>query len=137
MAVRRTLSFRLRSGRAARSLVAATVAGSLVFAACGGSDSTGADASEADGAAVAAEPGTGEVDDAAPAAAPEPGAAPEPATGPGFVDLVGPDVVPAAEIETNVLPSVVVDDVTNGRKVNFRNLVPQDKPVLLWMYAPH
>jgi hypothetical protein len=110
----------------------ASVSGlALVLAACGGSDSTGADASEAGGAAVVAEPDTGEVDDAAPAAAPEP------ATGPGFVDLVGPDVVPAAEIETNVLPSVVVDDVTNGRKVNFRNLVPQDKPVLLWMYAPH
>ena len=56
---------------------------------------------------------------------------------PGYVDLVGPDVVPAAEIDTNILPSVVVDDLNNDRKVNFRNLVPQDKPVLLWMYAPH
>ncbi len=59
------------------------------------------------------------------------------ATGAGFVDLVGPDVVPAAEIDTNMLPSVVVDDLTTDRKVNFRNLVPQDKPVLLWMWAPH
>ena len=46
-------------------------------------------------------------------------------------------MIPAAEIDTNILPSVVVDDLNNGRKVNFRNLVPQDKPVLLWMYAPH
>lgn len=53
------------------------------------------------------------------------------------VDLVGPDVVPAAEIATNMLPSVVLDDISTGRKVNFRNLVPQDKPILLWMYAPH
>ena len=59
------------------------------------------------------------------------------AAGTGLVDLVGPDVIPAAEIDTNVLPSVVVDDLNNDRKVNFRNLVPQDKPVLLWMYAPH
>ena len=48
-----------------------------------------------------------------------------------------PTWFPAAEIDTNLLPSVVVDDLNNGRKVNFRNLVPQDKPVLLWMYAPH
>ena len=59
------------------------------------------------------------------------------AVGAGYVDLVGPDVIAAAEIDTNILPSVVVDDLNNDRKVNFRNLVPQDKPVLLWMYAPH
>ena len=53
------------------------------------------------------------------------------------VDLVGPEVVPASEIETNQLPSVVLDDVSRGTKVNFRNLVPQDKPILLWAYAPH
>jgi hypothetical protein len=32
---------------------------------------------------------------------------------------------------------VVVDDLGNGREVNFENLVPQEKPILLWMYAPH
>jgi hypothetical protein len=55
----------------------------------------------------------------------------------GFVDLVGPDVLATSELETNMLPSVVVDDLTTDRKVNFRNLVPQDKPILLWMWAPH
>ena len=44
---------------------------------------------------------------------------------------------PAAEIDTNRLPSVVVDDLTNGRKVNFRNLVPQEKPILLWAMNGH
>ena len=55
----------------------------------------------------------------------------------GIADLLGPDVVATSEIETNGLPSVVVDDVTSGRKVNFRNLVPQDRPILMWMWAPH
>jgi len=55
----------------------------------------------------------------------------------GEVDLVGAEVIDAANIDTNLLPDVVVDDLTNDRKVNFRNLVPQDKPILLWMYAPH
>jgi hypothetical protein len=55
----------------------------------------------------------------------------------GKVNLVGAEVIDAANIVTNLLPDVVVDDLTNDRKVNFRNLVPQDKPILLWMYAPH
>lgn len=55
----------------------------------------------------------------------------------GRVDLVGADVVPEAEVESNPLPSVVLDDVQGARKVNFRNLIPQDRPVLLWMWAPH
>lgn len=55
----------------------------------------------------------------------------------GRVDLVGADVLDSSEIPTNLLPDVVLDDLTNDRKVNFRNLVPQDKPILLWMYAPH
>jgi len=56
---------------------------------------------------------------------------------PTQVDLIGEAVQPSSEIESNLLPAVVLDDVTTGRKVNFRNLVPQDKPILLWMYAPH
>ncbi len=104
------------------------MAAALVVAACGGdSDSSDAGAgSEAGEPLPAIDPGdepATETEAAASSAA--------------YVDLVGPDVLPAAEIETNVLPSVVVDDLNNGRKVNFRNLVPQDKPVLLWMWAPH
>ena len=107
------------------------VAATLVLAACGGgSDSSESGAESDESLPVVAETEDGdEPSDDTPAA--------PTATGAGFVDLVGPDVVPAAEIDTNLLPSVVVDDLTNDRKVNFRNLVPQDKPVLLWMYAPY
>ena len=117
-----------RRGRLAAGAVAAT----LILAACGGgSDSSGSGTEsgeplpEVDADAVAGDESSAE-SESAPAA-----------VGTGYVDLVGPDVIPAAEIETNILPNVVVDDLNNGRKVNFRNLVPQDKPVLLWMYAPH
>ena len=121
-----------RRGRLAAGAVAAT----LILAACGGgSDSSGSGAEpgeplpevEADSEAEAeASDESSTESDAAPAA-----------VGAGYVDLVGPDVIPEAEIETNLLPNVVVDDLGNGRKVNFRNLVPQEKPVLLWMWAPH
>lgn len=107
--------------------------GSLALVACGG----GSD-SAADGSGDTAPDATTAVDDTADGAAPEQPANAAPTTAStGHVDLVGPDVVPEAEIDTNLLPSVVVDDVTSGRKVNFRNLVPQEKPILLWMYAPH
>ena len=56
---------------------------------------------------------------------------------PGRVDLIGEEVDAASQIQSNLLPDVVVDDLTNDRRGNFRNLIPQDKPVLLWMYAPH
>ena len=127
----------LSSARRRGRLAAGAVAATLIVAACGGgSDSSGS-------GAESGEPLPGvdaEVrDDAVADTVDETSAETEttPAVGAGYVDLVGPDVVPAAEIDTNVLPSVVVDDLNNDRKVNFRNLVPQDKPVLLWMYAPH
>lgn len=44
---------------------------------------------------------------------------------------------PASDTATNQLPDVVVDNVTLGNKVNLRNAAPADKPILLWMYAPH
>ena len=100
----------------------------MILAACGGgsdSSGSGAEAGEPLPEADAGDDSSTE-SDAAPAA-----------VGAGYVDLVGPDVVPAAEIETNLLPNVVVDDLGNARKVNLRNLVPQEKPVLLWMWAPH
>jgi hypothetical protein len=43
----------------------------------------------------------------------------------------------AADIAANQLPDVVVDDVGAGNKVNLRNVVPAETPILLWMYAPH
>ncbi len=112
------------------------VAGTIVLSACGGGDDRG---SESAGEPLPA------VDDAAGSAADvdadggtDAAAAEVPVALTGTqVDLVGTDVVAEAEIATNLLPSVVLDDVSTGRKVNFRNLIPQDKPVLLWMYAPH
>lgn len=44
---------------------------------------------------------------------------------------------PAADMVANQLPDVVVDDIGRGNKVNVRNLAPADKPILLWMWAPH
>ncbi len=107
------------------------VAGTIVLSACGGGD---------DGASAGGEPLPAVTDDAAAGASEgvdEPAADQPVALTGAQVDLVGTDVLPEAEIATNLLPSVVLDDVTTGRKVNFRNLIPQDKPVLLWMYAPH
>ncbi len=47
------------------------------------------------------------------------------------------EVDPEADEATNQLPDVVVDDLIAGNQVNVRNLAPNDKPILLWMYAPH
>jgi hypothetical protein len=47
------------------------------------------------------------------------------------------EVDPAADVVANQLPDAVVDNVTLGNKVNLRNVVPADTPILLWMYAPH
>jgi hypothetical protein len=44
---------------------------------------------------------------------------------------------PAADMVANQLPDVMVDDIGRGNKVNLRNLAPADKPILLWMWAPH
>ena len=44
---------------------------------------------------------------------------------------------PASDTATNQLPDVVVDNVTLGNKVNLQNVAPADKPILLWMWAPH
>lgn len=104
----------------------------MLLAACGGDD--GASDTAAGDPLPEASPDAGSEADAA-ADAPADVAAT--AVGAGFVDLVGADVLASSELDTNQLPSVVVDDLTNDRKVNFRNLVPQDKPVLLWMWAPH
>lgn len=121
-----------RTGRRAprrHRLVVVTAAVALTAAACGGaSDSSSADATTAPPAVEDVEVEQDVEDD---------GLEAEVAPASGIVDLIGPDVVEAAEIETNGLPSVVVDDVTSGRKVNFRNLVPQDRPILMWMWAPH
>lgn len=126
----------MRSTRTRRSVPALVAAGAIVLAACGGSDGDATDAAPAAGVenegadalpAVEEPVESGDVD----------GGVPVSELLPTQVDLIGETVVAEAEIESNLLPPVVLDDLTTGRKVNFRNLVPQEKPILLWMYAPH
>ncbi|MEO1059249.1 MAG: hypothetical protein AAFY28_20275, partial [Actinomycetota bacterium] len=88
---------------------AGLVAGGAVLAACG-SDS-GSDNAASDSAAPEEPTGTAPPDD--------------------FI------VDPESNIDTNVLPDLVVDNVSDGNKVNLRNTFPAEQPVLLWMYAPH
>ena len=98
-----------RRSRSARiKIAAATVAGVLLLAACGGGDSTDSGAA-ADGL---------------------------PADGlPAVADDVALD--PAADVATNLLPDLVVDNLNDDNKVNLRNYGVGDKPILLWMWAPH
>lgn len=112
---------RLRPSRLAVTAVAAT----LILAACGGGDN-GDSTSDGDAASgdAASSDDSGEEVAAAPAAA-------------AGVDLGGEALDPASDVETNLFPDLVVDDVVREKKVNLRNLVPSEKPVLLWMYAPH
>ncbi len=44
---------------------------------------------------------------------------------------------PAADLASNLLPDLVVDNLNDDNKVNLRNYGVGDKPVLLWMWAPH
>lgn len=44
---------------------------------------------------------------------------------------------PESDIATNLLPDLVVDNLNEDNKVNLRNIVPSDRPIVLWMWAPH
>lgn len=44
---------------------------------------------------------------------------------------------PEADIATNLLPDLVVDNLNDDNKINLRNIVPSDRPIVLWMWAPH
>ena len=124
----------MRSTRSLRArLLAASVGGVLLLAACGGGgdggDSAGgatADGATADGATADGATADGEAESAEADVFTTAG-----------VDLGGVEVDPASEMETNLFPDLVVDDIGRGKKVNIRNIVPSDKPVLLWMWAPH
>lgn len=122
------------SGSRRSRLLALPTAALLVLAACGGGDN---DESADESGETAA--GQGEAVDAAEndvEGGNDAGEGGDTLTT-GGVDLGGPEIDPASEIESNLLPDLVVDDVGRGKKVNIRNVVPSDKPVLLWMWAPH
>jgi hypothetical protein len=39
--------------------------------------------------------------------------------------------------ESQVLPDLLVDNIRSGTQINLRNVFPADRPVLIWMWAPH
>ena len=39
--------------------------------------------------------------------------------------------------QATVLPDLSVTDIATGDQVTLRSLVPADRPVLLWFWAPH
>jgi hypothetical protein len=113
----------MRSPRANRArLLVLPIAAALLIAACGG----GGDGDNADAAAANGESESANGD----------GADADVFTTAG-IDLGGTEIDPASEIESNLFPDLVVDDIGRGKKVNIRNIVPSDKPILLWMWAPH
>ncbi len=78
--------------------------------------------------ATAAPPAT----DATTTTAPPP--VPEPVIG---GRLLASAVQPAADFDNNPFPDLVVDDIGKDAQVNIRNILPSDRPVLLWAWAPH
>jgi len=47
-------------------------------------------------------------------------------------------VGPAAPgVANGALPSIVVNDVAAGTKIDLSTVPPADKPLLVWFWAPH
>ncbi len=108
-------------------LAAGTAVAALAVSACGSGDEgddTGAE--EASTRTVVDPPPASAAEDATDGAAPVAG-----------VDLGTAEVDPASDVATNPLPDLVVDDVRRDTEVNLRNLLPAERPVLLWLWAPH
>jgi hypothetical protein len=49
----------------------------------------------------------------------------------------GPTTSAPSRTGAGVLPSVSVDDVGAGTKVDLASLSPSSQPLLVWMWAPH
>lgn len=43
----------------------------------------------------------------------------------------------ASDFAENALPDLQVDDIRRKTKVNLRNVFPAERPVLVWLWAPH
>lgn len=121
----------MRRGSVTARLSVAATAGVLVLAACGGG--AGGDGESESGGESA-----GESADVPAAEAGEAAGASEAGEATEFagVDLGSETLDPASDVPTNLFPDLVVDDVSRGKKVNLRNLIPSEKPVLVWMWAP-
>ena len=63
------------------------------------------------------------------------------ATGPEPVPVGGRTfataVEPESQFDANPFPDLVVNDVGRGGEANLANILPSDRPVLLWTWAPH
>lgn len=44
---------------------------------------------------------------------------------------------PTSDFPENALPDIQVDDIRRQMKVALRNVFPAERPVLLWLWAPH
>lgn len=47
------------------------------------------------------------------------------------------ELQPEAQFDANPFPDLVVDDVGRDGQANIANILPSDRPVLLWTWAPH
>lgn len=76
-----------------------------------------------------------------PAAAPPATEPAPPATQPAAPEVGGrafaTDVEPDSQFDGNPFPDLVVEDVGRAGSANLANIVPSDRPVLLWTWAPH
>ena len=97
----------------------------LVAAACGDDDD---DSSSTEAAEEATEETEAPVETDA-AAGPEPA----PVGGRAFAT----DVQPESQFDGNPFPDLVVDDVGRDGQANIANILPSERPVLLWAWAPH
>ncbi|WP_040491787.1 hypothetical protein [Ilumatobacter nonamiensis] len=51
--------------------------------------------------------------------------------------VLATEVDPASQFDGNPFPDLVVEDVGRGGQANLANLLPADRPLLLWAWAPH
>lgn len=47
------------------------------------------------------------------------------------------ELSPTSDFPKNALPDIQVDDIRRQTKVALRNVFPAERPVLLWLWAPH
>lgn len=107
----------------------------LVVAACGDGDSTSVTAPDTTSSPSSSFPAS----TAAPSASSSPSSAPAPSEVPANEpepSAPAPSEPPPADV-VEALPDVTVQDVTAGTQVSLASLLPADRPILLWMWAPH
>ena len=122
--------------------LAALVAGTiLIVAGCGDGDGASVATPSSTSSPAADDSSSAPSSTAAPAADPD---ATSPTSGPAPSDPAATEPPPSqldatdppAEV-VEPLPDVSVQDVGAGAQVNLASLLPADRPILLWMWAPH